>query len=61
MTVIRMSVATVTASPAAEISLCVVIVYNHRLGVITALLNRLQVRVTVSDSGLCCACVTTFE
>ena len=32
MTVIRMSVATVTASLAAEISLCAVIVYNHRLG-----------------------------
>ena len=32
MTVIRMSVATVTASLAAEISLCTVIVYNHRLG-----------------------------
>ena len=32
MTVIRMSVATVTASLAAEISLCSVIVYNHRLG-----------------------------
>ena len=32
MTVIRMSVATVTASLAAEVSLCAVIVYNHRLG-----------------------------
>ena len=32
MTVIRMSVATVTASLAAKISLCAVIVYNHRLG-----------------------------
>ena len=32
MTVIRMSVATVTASLAAEMSLCAVIVYNHRLG-----------------------------
>ena len=32
MTVIRMSVATVTVSLAAEISLCAVIVYNHRLG-----------------------------
>ena len=32
MTVIRMSVATVSASLAAEISLCAVIVYNHRLG-----------------------------
>ena len=32
MTVIRMSVATVTASLATEISLCAVIVYNHRLG-----------------------------
>ena len=32
MTVIRMSIATVTASLAAEISLCAVIVYNHRLG-----------------------------
>ena len=32
MTMIRMSVATVTASLAAEISLCAVIVYNHRLG-----------------------------
>ena len=32
MTVIRMSVANVTASMAAEISLCAVIVYNHRLG-----------------------------
>ena len=32
MTVIRMSVATVTASLAAEISLCAVIVYYHRLG-----------------------------
>ena len=32
MTVIRMSVATVTASLATEISLCSVIVYNHRLG-----------------------------
>ena len=32
MTVSRMSVATVTASLAAEISLCAVIVYNHRLG-----------------------------
>ena len=32
MTVIRMLVATVTASLAAEISLCAVIVYNHRLG-----------------------------
>ena len=32
MTVIRMSVATVTTSLAAEISLCAVIVYNHRLG-----------------------------
>ena len=32
MTVIGMSVATVTASLAAEISLCAVIVYNHRLG-----------------------------
>ena len=32
MTVIRMSVATVTASLAAEISLCAVIVYNHHLG-----------------------------
>ena len=32
VTVIRMSVATVTASLAAEISLCPVIVYNHRLG-----------------------------
>ena len=32
MTVIRMSVATVTASLAAEISLCAVIVYNHCLG-----------------------------
>ena len=32
MTVIRMSVATVTSSLAAEISLCAVIVYNHRLG-----------------------------
>ena len=32
MTVIRMSVATVTASLAAEISLYAVIVYNHRLG-----------------------------
>ena len=48
MTVIGMSVATVTASLAAEISLCAVIVYNHLLGrrkcvitVITALLNRL--------------------
>ena len=32
MTLIRMSVATVTASLAGEISLCAVIVYNHRLG-----------------------------
>ena len=32
MTVIRMSVATVTASLAAEISLCAFIVYNHCLG-----------------------------
>ena len=32
MTVITMSVATVTASLAAEISLCAVIDYNHRLG-----------------------------
>ena len=32
MTVIRMSVATITASLAAEISLYAVIVYNHRLG-----------------------------
>ena len=32
MTMIRMLVATVTASLAAEISLCAVIVYNHRLG-----------------------------
>ena len=32
MTVIRMSVATVTASLATKISLCAVIVYNHRLG-----------------------------
>ena len=32
MTVIRMSVATVTASLATEISLCALIVYNHRLG-----------------------------
>ena len=32
MTVIRMSVVNVTASLAAEISVCAVIVYNHRLG-----------------------------
>ena len=32
MTMIRMSVATVTASLAAEISLCAVRVYNHHLG-----------------------------
>ena len=32
MTVIRMSVATVTASLASKISLCAVMVYNHRLG-----------------------------
>ena len=32
MTVIRMLVATVTSSLATEISLCAVIVYNHRLG-----------------------------
>ena len=32
MTVIRMSVATVTASLAAKVSLCAVTVYNHRLG-----------------------------
>ena len=32
MTVIRMSVATVTASLASKISLCAVTVYNHRLG-----------------------------
>ena len=32
MTVIRMSVATVTVSLATEISLCALIVYNHRLG-----------------------------
>ena len=32
MTVIRISVATATTSMAAEISLCAVIVYNHRLG-----------------------------
>ena len=32
MTVIRMSVVIVTASVAAKISLCAVIVYNHRLG-----------------------------
>ena len=32
MTMIRMSVATVTASVAAEISLCAVRVYNHHLG-----------------------------
>ena len=31
MTVIRMSIATVTALLATEISLCAVIVYNHRL------------------------------
>ena len=49
MTVIRMSVAIVTASLAAKISLCAVIVYNHHLGqhiwhyifFITALLNWL--------------------
>ena len=32
MTVIRISVATVTASLADKISLCAAIVYNHRLG-----------------------------
>ena len=32
MTVIRMSVATVTASMATKISFCVVRVYNHHLG-----------------------------
>ena len=32
MSMIRMSVATVTASMAAKISLCAVTVYNHRLG-----------------------------
>ena len=32
MTVIRMSVATVTTSLAAKLSLCAVVVYNHRLG-----------------------------
>ena len=32
MTIIRMSVATVTASLAIKISLCAVIVYNHSLG-----------------------------
>ena len=32
MTTIRMSVATVTASLATKISLCAVIVHNHRLG-----------------------------
>ena len=32
MTVIRVSVTSVTASMAAKILLCTVIVYNHRLG-----------------------------
>ena len=49
MTMIRMSVATVTASLASEISLCAVRVYNHHLGrhnwrcnSSVNLLNRLQ-------------------
>ena len=48
MTAIRMSVATVTSSLVTKVSLCAVIVYNHRYdginGVIPALLNRLQER-----------------